>query len=147
MTRAEAIRFRNQINTVIETLDDEAALEVPDLFLPWSGAGVQYYGPDDPSGNPQSRVHYNATLYKGITTHGSQEAWNPVDAASIWARMDNPAEEWPEWVQPLGSQDAYAYGAKVSHNDKHWISNYDGANVWEPGVYGWDEVPINGEEE
>lgn len=30
-------------------------------------------------------------------------------------------------------------GDKVSHNDKHWISDVD-SNVWEPGVYGWTEA-------
>ena len=34
---------------------------------------------------------------------------------------------------------AYAQGAKVSHNGKHWISDV-AANVWEPGVYGWTEA-------
>ena len=48
-------------------------------------------------------------------------------------------EEWPAWVQPTGAHDAYAKGAKVSHNDKHWISEVDD-NTWEPGVYGWTEV-------
>ena len=140
MTRAEAIRFRDHLNTVINTLDDETAIEFPDLFMPWNGNGVQYYGPPvDENDPPQSKVRYIDTLYKCITTHVSQLAWNPVDAASIWARMDNPQEEWPEWVQPTGSQDAYAEGAKVSHNNKHWISNTPD-NVWEPGVYGWDEA-------
>ena len=41
--------------------------------------------------------------------------------------------------QPTGAQDAYAKGAKVSHNGKHWISDVDN-NVWEPGVYGWSEA-------
>ena len=54
-------------------------------------------------------------------------------------RIDDPAVEWPEWRQPQGSTDAYAMGAKVSHNGKHWISTAD-ANVWEPGVYGWEEA-------
>lgn len=146
MTRAEAIRFRNHLNIVIDTLDDEAAIAVPDLFMPWNGNGVNYYGPDDPSGNPQSKVRYNETLYKCITTHVSQLAWNPVDAASIWARMDNPQEEWPEWVQPTGAQDAYAYGAKVSHNNKHWISNAEN-NVWEPGAVGTESLWIEAVEE
>lgn len=139
MIRSEAIRFRNHLNIVINSLDDTVAIEVPDLFMPWNGNGVHYYGLDDPNGNSQSKVRYNDTLYKCITTHISQEAWNPVDAASLWARMDNPAEEWPEWIQPIGSQDAYANGAKVSHNNKHWVSNVDN-NVWEPGVYGWSEA-------
>ena len=35
--------------------------------------------------------------------------------------------------------DAYPLGAKVSHNEKHWTSTVEN-NVWEPGVYGWEEV-------
>ena len=54
--------------------------------------------------------------------------------------MDNPAEEWPEWQQPQGAHDAYAAGRKVSHNGKHWINTYGDGNIWEPGVFGWEEV-------
>ena len=50
-----------------------------------------------------------------------------------------PEDEYPEWVQPTGAHDAYAQGAKVSHNGKKWTSDI-AANVWEPGVYGWTEV-------
>ena len=56
----------------------------------------------------------------------------------MWTRIADPAQEWPEWIQPTGAHNAYAQGAKVSHNGKHWISDV-GANVWEPGVYGWTE--------
>lgn len=140
MTRAEAIRFRDHLNLIIDDLDDESAIAVSDLFMFWLGSGVSYYGPNDPDNHPQSKVRYGDTLYKCIVSHVSQDAWNPIDAPSLWARMDNPQEEWPEWVQPLGPQDAYTIGAKVSHNQKHWISTYDGANVWEPGAFGWDEV-------
>lgn len=48
-------------------------------------------------------------------------------------------EEYPAWVQPTGAHDAYAQGAKVSHNGKKWTSDVAN-NVWEPGVYGWTEV-------
>ena len=47
--------------------------------------------------------------------------------------------KYPEWRQPTGAHDAYAKGDKVSHNEKHWISEVDG-NVWTPGTYGWSEV-------
>ena len=50
-------------------------------------------------------------------------------------------DEYPEWVQPTGAQDAYAKDSKVTHNGKKWISSYD-ANVWEPGVYGWEEQTV-----
>ena len=55
------------------------------------------------------------------------------------AQTEISIEEWPEWRQPTGAQDAYQYLDKVSHAGKHWISVAND-NVWEPGVYGWEEV-------
>ena len=78
-------------------------------------------------------------LYRCVQAHTSQTGWEPPNAASLWSITSDPAEEWPEWSQPLGAHDAYAAGAKVSHNGKHWTSDLDG-NVWEPGVYGWTEA-------
>lgn len=46
----------------------------------------------------------------------------------------------PEWIQPTGAHDAYSIGAEVTHGGKVWVSDV-GGNVWEPGVYGWTEVP------
>lgn len=48
-------------------------------------------------------------------------------------------ETYPAWVQPSGAHDAYNSGDKVSHNGKNWQSTTSG-NVWEPGVYGWEEI-------
>ena len=44
----------------------------------------------------------------------------------------------PEWIQP-DSTNAYMTGDKVMHNGRTWISTIDN-NVWEPGVYGWEET-------
>ena len=81
---------------------------------------------------------YQGTLYKCVQAHTSQADWTPPAASSLWSKTNDPAEEWPEWSQPVGAHDAYSKGAKVSHNSKHWVSTAD-ANVWEPGVYGWEE--------
>lgn len=70
--------------------------------------------------------------------------WTPSEDIWQWsvATGDEPVtEEWPEWVQPTGAHDAYALGAQVSHNGRHWTSDID-ANTYEPGVYGWTEVPL-----
>lgn len=83
-------------------------------------------------------LQYNGTLFKCLQSHTAQSDWTPDTAVSLWVRVDDPAVEWPEWVQPTGAHDAYAKGAKVSHNGKHWASDID-ANVYEPGVYGWIE--------
>ena len=130
MTREKARQLRAMIEKASVSLADEDALEAIELFPRWNEAKAYAIG---------DRVRYNDLLYKCLLDHQDQASWTPDTATSLWVRVDNPAEEWPEWRQPVGSADAYALGAKVSHNDKHWISIVDN-NVWEPGVYGWDEV-------
>lgn len=46
----------------------------------------------------------------------------------------------PDWVQPEGAHDAYPAEAKVNNNGKTWNNTHGDGNVWEPGVYGWEEV-------
>lgn len=112
-------------------LTDEQAAAAPFLFDEWDPDGVSYTA-------EVSKVVYEDLLYKCLQSHVSQTSWNPKDAVSLWVRIDDPSIEWPEWRQPTGAHDAYPIGAKVSHNDKHWVSNTDN-NTWEPGVFGWDE--------
>ena len=121
---------RAGMDAAAAVLTDEQASAAAAIFPLWSGNGVSYAVGD--------RVQYETLLYKCLQSHTSQTDWTPTSAVSLWARIDDPAEEWPAWRQPTGAHDAYAMGAKVSHNDKHWISTAD-ANVWEPGVYGWEE--------
>ncbi len=128
MKRSEALRYRHHMNRVIETLDDATALEVSDLYLPWE-TDTDYAVGD--------RRTYDGLLYKCVQAHRSQDDWTPDVTPALWVRVS--VDEWPEWVQPIGAQDAYNTGDKVSHNSKHWISDVD-ANVWEPGVYGWHEA-------
>lgn len=126
--RAKQLRLAVQFQAA--ALPDEQAALVPTVFPLWNAAGVYEVG---------DRVRYGELLYKCLQSHTAQADWTPDAAVSLWVRIDDPAEEWPEWRQPQGAQDAYALGAKVSHNEKHWISDVAN-NVWEPGVYGWTEV-------
>ena len=131
MTLIEKARIlRGLIEKAAVSLTDEDALNGIELFPAWK-AGISYAVGD--------RVSYDRLLYKVIQAHTSQTDWTPAAAASLFVRVDDPAEEWPEWRQPTGGHDAYSKGAKVSHNGKRWISDVD-ANVWEPGAYGWSEA-------
>lgn len=124
--------IKEAAHTAQRYVPDEVAYAQPRvLFAPWSGDGVDYV-----AGDIRMR---GAELYRCLTAHTSQLAWTPEDSPSLWVRIADPAQEWPEWVQPVGSTDAYAKGAKVSHNGKKWTSDADN-NTWEPGVYGWTEV-------
>jgi hypothetical protein len=78
-------------------------------------------------------------LYKCVQAHTSQADWQPETASSLWANIADPAEEFPEWSQPVGSHDAYSINDKVKHNGAKWVSTVD-ANVWEPGAHGWEVV-------
>lgn len=128
MTKAEAIAFRRKIEQASAWADDADALEMVELFPLWRAEKAYIVG---------ERVQYNSLLYKCVQAHTSQEDWTPDATPALWVRVS--VEEYPEWIQPQGSADAYMVGDKVTHNGKRWISTAD-YNVWEPSVYGWDEV-------
>lgn len=113
-----------------QTLPNEMAAELPGLYPGWNGASVPY--------QKDYIVQHGGGLYRCLQDHTSQDDWAPGTAPSLWVSIADPAEEWPEWRQPGGAHDAYAKGAKVSHNGQHWVSDVDG-NVWEPGAYGWTQ--------
>lgn len=46
--------------------------------------------------------------------------------------------EVPEWLLPSGTHDAYQLGDLVYFSGIVWRSVHDGANTWEPGVWGWE---------
>ena len=126
---APAIDYKQiMTNIAVSYLDDDEAETVTVLFDSWQ-AGVAYAVGD--------RRQYDGLLYRCVQAHTSQADWYPPAVPALWVRTST--EEWPEWIQPTGAHDAYSKGDKVSHNAKHWISSID-ANVYEPGVYGWDEV-------
>lgn len=52
-----------------------------------------------------------------------------------------PADEWPDYVQPTGAHDAYHVGDKITWGGKRWTCKMDGC-VWDPGAYpaGWEYV-------
>ena len=108
-------------------LDDTTAMEHMDVFERWV-VGVAYTV-------GQLRA-YEDRLYRCVQAHTSQADWAPDATPALWKLAGDPAEEWPEWSQPIGAHDAYAQGDKVTHQGKHWVSDC-GGNVWEPGVAMW----------
>lgn len=126
-TKEQLTKIKRNIHLAAISLDDEHALETIELFPGWE---------IDTDYTVNNRVRFNGTLYRCVQSHRSQQSWKPDQTPALWVAVS--LDEWPVWVQPTGAHDAYAKDAKVSHNDKHWISNID-ANVYEPGVYGWTE--------
>lgn len=130
MTRSKAIEIVEALVKLRGLVTDEQAYEVPALYPMWK-EGISYAAGE--------RVTYDGILYKVLTAHTSQGTWTPDAAPSLFAKVLIPdANVIPEWEQP-DSTNPYMNGDKVAHNEKTWVSIVDN-NVWEPGVYGWEEV-------
>lgn len=123
-----------ELTKEMNSLDKKVEEAVKAVFPEWDPNGYSYFAGE--------KVSYKDSFYRCIQNHTSQSDWAPDVAVSLWVEMSDPSEEWPEWKQPAGAHDAYNKGDKVSHNSKHWTSSVD-SNVWEPGVYGWDESELS----
>ena len=129
MKRSKLYQLREIIEKATASLADEDALSAVELFPSWE-VGKAY--------EANARVLFNGKLYKVNQSHTSQEDWTPEATPALFSEVAMP-NEIPEWKQPHGAHDAYHIGDKVTHNGKTWVCTSD-ANVYEPGVFGWDEV-------
>jgi len=86
-----------------------------DQWAVWK-SGVSY-GVDD-------KVNYQGIIYRAVQAHTSEPGWTPSKTPALWTTADNPEVVQP-WVQPTGAQDAYATGARVTHDNPN-----DGGNIW-----------------
>lgn len=117
---------------------------------------MQYHGTTEESARPwiaptgahdmykagEYMIYTDGKLYKCL----SDTAYSPTDYAQAWQAVggtetetETETETVAAWVQPTGATDAYQTGDVVTHGGKTWKSTADN-NVWEPGVYGWEEV-------
>ena len=111
-----------------QSLTEEQAITVKDIYPVWNGNGVSY--PKD------YYLTHNGKLYKVLQAHTSQADWEPDTASSLFAEV-LPGQDGTgsgEWVQP-DSTNPYMTGDRVTHNGKTWESLADN-NVWEPGAQG-----------
>lgn len=130
MTLEEAKAIIDALVTLRNSAADEQALKASALYQKWK-VGTDY--------QKDKRVLYNNILYKVLADHTSQADWAPDVAPSLFAKVLIPDKNViPEWEQPE-STNPYSKGDMVTHNGKTWRSTIDG-NVWEPGVYGWEEI-------
>lgn len=123
--------FLKDVIDLRDSLEDAIAGNYVNLYSTW--VVNKFYEANE-------RVNYNDVVYKVLMSHTSQADWTPDVAQSLYAKVltsSNPNEVLA-WTQP-DSTNAYMNGDKVMHNDKMWQSNIDN-NVWEPGVYGWNEI-------
>lgn len=80
---------------------------------------------------------YNEQMFETIQAHTSQADWLPISTLALY-KNKTPSVVIPNWVQPIGSTDAYKIGDKVIFEGKTYESLIS-ANVWSPTGYpaGW----------
>ena len=122
--------LRAAMDAAAAALTDDEALKAAALYPAWSAQDTYDAG---------ERVRFDGTLYKCLQPHAAQPDWTPTAAPSLWAKVlvSDTGEPLP-WEQPE-STNPYMKGDKVTHGGKTWVSTIDN-NVWEPGVYGWEET-------
>ena len=110
---------------------------------------------------------YWAELVNGIVQRVvvcDDEQWLADNLGGVWVETVDPygpetVERYPgpgmgsdpawdicyanPWQQPTGAHDAYDEGVHVHHDGRIWL-NLTAANVWEPGVSGWRDTPVDG---
>lgn len=121
------------IQFAVDNMDDSIALNCISIFPLWNSDGIGYK-----KGN---RVQYEGKLYKVLQDHTSQSDWLPTTATSLYVEVADTSIEYPEFVQPTGSHDAYNTGDKITFEGKKYVSLID-ANVYSPTDYpaGWQLV-------
>lgn len=132
MTREKAFQLRRMIVKASASLGDEEAVNAVELFPVWRADGSYAAG---------DRVRYEGVLYRCLQDHEAQDAWTPVAAASLWAKVLIPdPDEIPEWEQP-DSTNGYKKGDRVRFEGAVYESLVDN-NVWSPAAYpqGWQKV-------
>lgn len=132
MKREHAMKLRQMIVKASASLSDIDALNAVELFPAWA-VGVEYAADE--------RIRYGEKLFRCEQAHTSQEVWTPDVTPALWTEVALPGEI-PVWKQPTGAQDAYNTGDKVHYptaDDPVYESTID-ANVYAPGVYGWEMV-------
>lgn len=137
-----ALELRKALQMFLSTLDadtqSESILEVPSVFPKWK-VGKAYkvkevfrYG---------ENAVGDAQLYQVLQEHTSSDVWTPDTATSLYKAVGVTEDGIPEWVQPLGSSDAYNTGDIVMYNGTKYKCIID-INVWSPSEYpnGWEVV-------
>ena len=110
MTRAEALRYRQRIESAVQSLPDSEALEVVTLYPAWYHTAVYAAG---------TRVQYQGTLYKCLQDHTAQADWTPNATPAMWAVSDKTHAGTLDDPIPAERGMEYEYG-------KYYLDSEDG---------------------
>ena len=78
MRKSEALRYRQHIESAVQSLQDGEALDVATLYPEWT-AGVDY--------STDYKVQRGGNLWRCLQAHTAQTGWEPENAASLWEQI------------------------------------------------------------
>lgn len=135
-----ALELRKALQLFLATLDaeteSEKILSVPSAFPKYEVGKL--YKAKEVFRYGENAVG-DAQLYMVLQEHTSAEVWTPDTSPSLYKKIGVSEEGIPEWVQPLGSSDAYMIGDIVMYKGVKYKCIIDN-NVWSPEEYpnGWE---------
>lgn len=138
--RLLAAQLRRALQRYAMTVTDESVMmEMASLYPDYEArrayrAGEVLKWGVNGDGEPQ--------LYRALQDHISAEEWTPDTATGLYKAVGIAPDGLSLWTRPLGAADAYRLGDRVRHGDGIWVctqADAAGNNLWEPGVYGWEQ--------
>ena len=101
MRKSEAMRYRQIIETAVQSLPDSEALEAVTLYPDWAA------GQDYPVG---FKVQRGGALYKVLQAHTSQDGWEPENVPAMWTAIDKSHAGTAADPIPAARGMEYTYG-------------------------------------
>lgn len=134
-----AEQIRKALEMFVQTLSDEEALEVSNVYPPYVvgksyKAGERFtYG---------TNAVGDAQLYSVVQAHTSSAEWTPDSTPALYTPIGLTSEGYPVWSRPTGAHDAYNKDDIVEYNETLYKSLMDG-NIYSPEEYpqGWEIYP------
>lgn len=142
------LKAKEKIETELQEItDDNVALENQAGYPLWSSFPLGFEFTQDFKVQSLDE-NVELKLYRIIQPHDKQIVNEPKLAPALWAKIEFSGGV-EVWSQPIGGDGKYPYLNPdtgnpyiVTHNGVCWENNFeDGLNVWEPGVFGWTEIP------
>ena len=119
MRKSEAMRYRQIIETAVQSLPDSEALEAVTLYPDWA-AGQDY--------TVGFKLQRGGALYKVLQAHTSQDGWEPENAPSLWTEIcESHAGTLTDPI-PYSGNMALEAGKYYSQNGEVYLCTRDTVN-------------------
>ena len=127
----QAKAIRNSMNKVTENLTDEQAVEVIELYMPWSVGEAVIVG---------DMRRDEGKLYRCLQAHTTAAEWKPAEVPALWVEIA-PVGEYREIKDNMLATEAFALGEIGWYRNKTDLyKSLIDANVYTPETYpqGWE---------